>query len=323
MAVISRRCVLQGVLAAAVCGCSDNSAETFTAGPSAYSSLPKGAAKRNDNAFRLKFAPHFGMFANLAGPDYVDQLKFAASQGFRAWEDNIVHRRAASEQERIAETMRDHQIEMGVFIAADLTLEPSLHLTAGDPEALDYFLEAIKRALPVARRFNSKWTTILLGDRHPSLPYAYQMANLVEALRRAAEIVEPEKLVMVVEPVNSLIQRPTIFLDSVRDIYLLCKAVDSPSCKILFDIYHHQVMHGNIIPDLDHIWDEIAYVQVADHPGRNEPTTGEINYVNVFQHLHKRGYKGIVGMEHGVSRPGADGERAVIEAYRYCDSFLE
>ncbi len=66
---------------------------------------------------------------------------------------------------------------------------------------------------------------------------------------------------------------------------------------------------------------EIAYFQVDDNPGRKEPTTGEMNYRNFFKHLHKKGYTGIIGMEHLLARPGVEGEQAVIDAYRYCDSF--
>jgi hydroxypyruvate isomerase len=72
---------------------------------------------------------------------------------------------------------------------------------------------------------------------------------------------------------------------------------------------------------MDMAWDEIAYFQVGDNPGRKEPTTGEINYKNVFKHIYKKGFKGVVGMEHGNSKPGKEGEMAVIEAYRACDDF--
>jgi hydroxypyruvate isomerase len=97
--------------------------------------------------------------------------------------------------------------------------------------------------------------------------------------------------------------------------------VDSPSCKILFDIYHQQITEGNIIPNIDKSWDEIAYFQVGDNPGRKEPTTGEINYMNVFKHIYDKGYKGVLGMEHGNSKSGKAGELAVIVAYRKVDSF--
>ncbi|MDP7295634.1 MAG: TIM barrel protein, partial [Vicinamibacterales bacterium] len=95
----------------------------------------------------------------------------------------------------------------------------------------------------------------------------------------------------------------------------ICKAVGSPSCKILDDLYHQQITEGNLIPNLDRAWDEIAYIQVGDNPGRNEPTTGEIHYRNVFRHLKRKGYQGVVGMEHGNSEEGRAGEGRVIRAY--------
>lgn len=78
---------------------------------------------------------------------------------------------------------------------------------------------------------------------------------------------------------------------------------------------------GNLIPTIDRAWDDIAYFQLGDNPGRNGPTTGEIHFQNVFGHLHARGFDGILGMEHGTSRPGVEGERAILEAYRWCDAF--
>jgi hydroxypyruvate isomerase len=97
--------------------------------------------------------------------------------------------------------------------------------------------------------------------------------------------------------------------------------VNSPSCKILNDIYHQQITEGNLIPNIDMAWDEIVAFHIGDNPGRNEPTTGEINYRNIFKHLYQKGYKDVLCMEHGKSQPGKVGERAVIDAYRWCDSF--
>src|SRR5690606_1754145 len=99
------------------------------------------------------------------------------------------------------------------------------------------------------------------------------------------------------------------------------KAVNSPACKILFDIYHQQITEGNIIPNIDLAWDEIAYFQVGDNPGRKEPGTGELNYRHIFRHIHSKGFTGIVGMEHGNSQPGPEGEQAVIDAYVAADNF--
>jgi hydroxypyruvate isomerase len=89
----------------------------------------------------------------------------------------------------------------------------------------------------------------------------------------------------------------------------------------LFDAYHLQKNEGNLITNLELCWDEIPYIQVGDNPGRREPTTGEINYKNVFKFLYEKGYKGIVGMEHGTSLQGKQGEQRLVQAYREVDDF--
>jgi hydroxypyruvate isomerase len=144
---------------------------------------------------------------------------------------------------------------------------------------------------------------------------------VVESLKRASDILEPNGLVMVLEPLNFR-NHPGLFLSESPQAFEVCKAVDSPSCKILFDIYHQQIQEGNLIPNIEACWDEIAYFQIGDNPGRKEPTTGEINYKNVFKFIHEKGFKGILGMEHGNSIKGAKGEQAVIDAYKASDSFL-
>ena len=126
---------------------------------------------------------------------------------------------------------------------------------------------------------------------------------------------------MVLEPLNFR-DHPGLFLTKSSQAYEICKAVDSPSCKILYDIYHQQIEEGNLMPNIEKCWNEIAYFQIGDNPGRNEPTTGEINYKNIFKYIHKKGYNGILGMEHGNSKPNREGELAVIKAYKTVDNFL-
>jgi hydroxypyruvate isomerase len=87
-------------------------------------------------------------------------------------------------------------------------------------------------------------------------------------------------------------------------------------------MYHVQRNQGNIIPTLDLVIDEIGYYQIGDNPGRNEPGTGEMNYKNIFKHIYNKGYKGVMGMEHGTAGKGKEGEMALIKAYREADSFM-
>jgi hydroxypyruvate isomerase len=150
---------------------------------------------------------------------------------------------------------------------------------------------------------------------------AYQTAHVVETLKQASALLEPHGLVMVLEPLNFR-NHPGLFLSESPQAYAICKAVDSPSCKILFDIYHQQIQEGNLLPNIEQCWDEIGYFQIGDNPGRKEPTTGEINYKNIFKYIHERGYTGILGMEHGNSQGGKSGELALIKAYQEVDQFL-
>jgi hydroxypyruvate isomerase len=270
------------------------------------------------NEFKLKYAPHFGMFRHHAGEDLMDQLQFMADTGFLAMEDNDMKGRDTTTQEKIASKMANLGMEMGVFVAHTIYWnEPNL--TNGDPEKLEQFLKEIRGSVEVARRVNATWMTVVPGHVDLRLDPGYQTRNVVEALRRASEILEPHGLVMVLEPLN-FFNHPGLFLKQIPQAYQICQAVASPSCKILDDLYHMQVQEGNLIPNIDMAWEEIAYFQVGDNPGRNEPTTGEINYRNVFGHIREKEYRGIVGMEHGNSRGGKDGEKAVIEAYVSVDS---
>ena len=146
----------------------------------------------------------------------------------------------------------------------------------------------------------------------------YQTSNVIEALKRASAVLEPHGLVMVLEPLN-FFNHPGLFLTKVSQGYEICKAVNSPACKVLDDLYHQQIQEGNLIPNIDAAYDEIGYFQIGDNPGRKEPTTGEINYKNVFKHIHGKGFTGILGMEHGNFHAGKEGEMKLIDAYRSVD----
>lgn len=272
------------------------------------------------NTFKHRYAPHDGMFSNLAGGKIIDQLKFMADQGFTAFEDNGMKGRPVEDQEAMAREMQRSGMMMGVFVAHNIAWDDA-NLASGDVTKRNAFLDDIRGAVEVAKRVNAKWMTVVPGALDKRLHPDYQTANVMEALRRAAEILEPHGLVMVLEALNPYRDHPGLFLSRSPQNYMLCKAVNSPSCKILFDIYHQQITEGNLIPNIERCWDEIAYFQIGDNPGRKEPTTGEINYKRVFEYIYKKGYRGVLGMEHGNSKSGKEGELAVIEAYKQVDSF--
>ncbi len=265
------------------------------------------------STFNLNYAPHLGMFREHAGTDPVDQLNFMADEGFRAFEDNGMKGRELTVQEAMAQTMANRGIQMGVFVAHTIFWkEPNL--ASGREDWREQFLTEIRESVDVAKRVNATWMTVVPGHVDLRKDMGYQTANVIESLRRASDILAPHGLVMVLD-------HPGLFLSKMAQAYAICRAVDSPACKILDDLYHQQITEGNLIPNIDACWDEIGYFQMGDNPGRKEPTTGEINYRNVFKHIHSKGFKGVMGMEHGNSLPGREGERAVIDAYRTVDAF--
>lgn len=269
--------------------------------------------------FNLNYAPHFGMFSQSAPGGALNELDFMAEQGFRSMEDNGMKGRSLDMQKQIAARMEKHGMTMGVFVAHTIYwTEPNL--TSGNKDKREEFLKEIRESVEVAKRVNAKWMTVVPGFVDLRKDMGYQTANVVESLKQACDILEPHGLTMVLEPLNKR-DHPGLFLSEAAQGFEVCKAVDSPSCKILYDIYHQQITEGNLIPNIDAAWDEIAYFQVGDNPGRKEPTTGEINYLNVFKHIHSKGFSGVVGMEHGNSQSGKAGEMAVIEAYRKSDIF--
>ncbi|MGB2759705.1 hydroxypyruvate isomerase family protein [Maribacter stanieri] len=274
----------------------------------------------NAHQFNLKYAPHIGMFKHLAGDDPIAQLNFMADQGFTAFEDNEMRKRPIDVQEKMADTMKKRGLEMGVFVAHEIYWkEPNL--ASGDLDKRIEFLNDIKSSIEVAKRVNAKWMTVVPGHLDLKLRMGHQTANVVESLKQASALLEPHGIVMVLEPLNFR-NHPGLFLTDSPQAYEICKAVNSPACKILFDIYHQQIQEGNLIPNMEAAWSEIAYIQIGDNPGRNEPTTGEINYYNVFKWIHEQEFNGVLGMEHGNSRDGKEGELAVIEAYKKVDNFL-
>jgi hydroxypyruvate isomerase len=278
-------------------------------------------SKIEKNNFKMLYAPHFGMFKHSAGDDLFDQLQFMADNGFMALEDNGMLARPVETQKKIGETLTKLGMKMGVFVI-DGGENWKISLASGKPEFKENFLKTCRASVETAKRCNAKYMTVVPGFFERKLPMGIQTANVIDAYRRACDIFEPHGLVMVMEPLSDT---PDLFLQNSDQSYLICKAVNSPSCKILFDMWHMQRNEGEMTRNMDLVWDEIAYFQIGDEPGRKEPTTGEINYNFLFKHIHDKAKANkqefIMGMEHGNMFPGKEGEQKLIKAYVQSDNF--
>ena len=272
-----------------------------------------------NHVYNLNYAPHFGMFKNHAGSDIFNQLEFIKDQGFKAFEDNGMKNRDAKTQEKIGDFLLNNNMKMGVFVAHKIYWnEPNL--ASGDLNKRNEFLNDISNSIDVAKRVNAKWMTVVPGHLDLRKDMNYQTQNVIETLKQASGLLEKHDLTMVLEPLNFR-DHPGLFLTESPQAFQICKAVNSKSCKILFDIYHQQIQEGNLIPNIEASWNEIAYFQIGDNPGRNEPTTGEINYKNIFRYIYDKGFNGVLGMEHGNSVNGLEGELKLINSYKKVDNF--
>lgn len=271
-----------------------------------------------DGPFKLRYAPALGRFENLAGRDLLDQIRFMHDQGFRAVFDNGLMGRDPALQEKIAAALAERDMIMGPFVAEAEFGKKTFVLPGRSVQS--QITKKMETALETAKRTGTKWILVVPGRFDESLEWDYQTANVVDNLKTCAAVFEPHGFVMVIEPLNPK-NHPGLFLTKVSQAYQICKAVNSPACKIVNDLYHQQITEGSLIHNIDTAWDQIGAFHVGDVPGRCEPTSGEINYKNIFKHLHEKGCDAPICMEHGITRGGEEGEKWLIEAYRQCDSF--
>jgi hydroxypyruvate isomerase len=289
----------------------------------AASSLAAGMAGAqgvgsNAARFSLAYAPHEGSFASRGG--LIEQIAYAADQGFTAWEDNEARARPVAEQTRMAKALADRGMKMGVFVASMPRWAQSRPLLgANDGADREAFLADIRSSIEVAKRLNATRMTVVTGFLDAKVPVEIQTARVIDVMRAAGEIVAPHGIAMVMEPLNTRTNHPGVYMQSIAQGFAVARGANSPGVKILADLYHEQIQSGNLIPVMEACWSEIGYLQFGDNPGRNEPGTGEIHYANIVKWLRARRYAGVIGMEHGNSIKGRAGEDRLIAAYRAID----
>lgn len=274
---------------------------------------PSNAAK-----FKLKYAPGFGMFPELCGKDLVDNIKFCSDQGFRAMFDNGFPGRSVEDQDKIVAELARQNMDMGPFVLyADFKVESMVIKDAAIHEML---IKKINEGVALSKRTGLKHALMVPGRYNEHMAWEFQTANVIDILRELSEIAQAGGLTIVLEPLNKR-DHPGLFLSGIPQAYSICRGVNNPACKIVDDLYHQQITEGNLIPNIDAAWSEIGAFHLGDNPGRKEPGSGEINFINVFKHIYEKGYQGTLCMEHGRSIQGKEGELALIEAYRKADSF--
>jgi hydroxypyruvate isomerase len=183
-------------------------------------------------------------------------------------------------------------------------------------ESRKTFVSDIQASIATAKRLGVKTLIVTTGMEDKKLSRAEQHTNYVAALKAVAPFAEQAQVTLVLEPLNTKVDHPGYFLQTAKEGFEILDEVGSPAVKMLFDIYHHQIMEGNVIQDITRNISKIAHFHVADVPGRHEPGTGEINYANVFRAIAGSGYQGFVGLEF---KPSGSAEDVLKKVLRLAD----
>ncbi|MDI5921208.1 hydroxypyruvate isomerase [Halomonas sp. LR5S13] len=239
-----------------------------------------------------KFAANLSML--FTEEAFLDRFAAAAGAGFRGVEYLFPYEFEAA---AIKQRLDDHGLTQVLF-----------NLPAGDwgagergiachPDRVEEFRSGVDEAIEYARVLGNTQVNCLAGIPPQGVSEADAHRTLVDNLRFAAEKLEAAGILLLAEPINTR-DIPGFFLNRTEQALALFDEVGSDNLKLQYDIYHMQVMEGDLAPTIEKHLDRIAHVQIADNPGRHEPGTGEIHYPFLFAHLDRLGYQGWVGAEY-------------------------
>jgi hydroxypyruvate isomerase len=238
------------------------------------------------NTFSENYAVNVEMWwRNLP---FVDRIHAAADAGFKhiefwPWQGKDI--------DAVAKACKERDIDVAQFTAWGFT--PGMN----NPKSHAKFVEEIKKSCEIAKRLNCKRMTVVGGNDQPSMTQEEMHQNIIDALKLVKPLVEEEGIMLILEPMNIRVDHKGHCLYGSEDAVRICREVDSPMIKINWDLYHMQISEGDLCGRLRDGIDQVGYIQVADHPGRHEPGTGEIYYPRVFEELKKLGYTGPIGLE--------------------------
>lgn len=233
------------------------------------------------------------LFAEVPFLERIDRAAEAGFQGIEFWNWDT----------KDLPAIRDRAAAQGLEI---VTFQSNLGGTLIDPRDRSRFVAGIRTSLVKARECGAKRLFLLtdeLGEDRAVKPLPYELTpaekyeSVLAGLKELVPLAEEAGVTLVLEPLNSLVDHKGYYLDHSALGFELVRAVGSPNLRLLYDVYHLQVMEGNLIATISENAELIGHVHVADVPGRHEPGTGEINYRHVYLALERAGYDGYVGFE--------------------------
>ncbi|MBE6556764.1 MAG: glyoxylate-induced protein [Ruminococcaceae bacterium] len=237
------------------------------------------------------------------GVDFCEAIREVAALGYDAvetynWRD--------LDLEAVKKTLDETGVELLSMCTTDF------HLT--EPELRNQWVEGVRESCVAARKLGVKRLITQVG-KDTGAPRAEQHASIVEGLRAACPFLSEYGVTMMIEPLNTYVNHPEYYLWSSIEGFEIVREVNHPNVKVIYDIYHQQIMEGNIIPNVTQNLDCIAHLHGAGHPGRNELQYGENDYRVIIRAIDKAGYRGALGLEYKPLLPPLESLRLAKELY--------
>ncbi len=270
-----------------------------------------GNVLAGDDNSRLGRTPHTRFAVNVEmwwnKLPFLQRIEQTAALGFPAiefwpWQGKDIN--------AIAQLCRKLKIEVAQFTAWGF--RPGLN----DPKNHQQFVKDIEAGCKVAEQLDCRLMTVVAGDDVRGMTQRQMHDNVIAGLRLGAPIAEKHGVTLILEPMNIRVDHKGHCLYGSESTMRIIKEVNSRFVKINWDLYHMQISEGDLCGHLDEGFaaNAIGYIQIADHPGRNEPGTGEVHYTRVLQQLERRNYRGIVGLELRPRKTELEAARAVNRA---------
>ncbi|MFN0101595.1 MAG: hydroxypyruvate isomerase family protein [Bryobacteraceae bacterium] len=272
------------------------------------------AAAATKYSYKLRYAPRIGMI----NEPVERQFEIIAENGFTGFEYNGLPKHTFAEIEQFRKKMDSLGLSMGTLVVNRGGWKPSAMV---DKKFHADFLADVKRAVEIHKIIGNEVATVCSGLAVDDVSYTQQTTNCIEVLKRAGDLCSGTKLKLVLEPLNVRVDHAGYFVVFSDHGAEIIANANHPNVRLLFDCYHQQISEGNLINHIKKHYGQIGYFQTGDVPGRKEPGTGEVNWSNVFKAIHGLGYKGLIGMEHGLSQPGMAGLMKCFDEYRKADAW--
>lgn len=266
--------------------------------------------------YRSADAPLFPLTAQAPGP--LAQVDLAADLGLAGVQFALARSSSVVEQIAVGAGLQRLGLSTGCMLYAPFDVIRKPYLGRPGLAAREEFLQQIRAALQVARHINSR-QIVVLAAADPEISHGAQVDALVEHLRYAVELAHEAGVVLELEGLASPVLPPMI-LQRLDDVVEVLQRVGSPNVRLIYDTAHVQAIDGDAVAQLRHVFDYMDILQIADYPGRFQPGSGSIDFESILTEVTRRGFGGLVELEHGWSEPGVEGERRGLQSFRELDA---